>query len=676
MKIKKQTDVKDCGLVLIQTLNHHYFKKWVPINLLKQQASYGSKGINISNMIELANLYGVKLEAFNVEYKTLLKNSNKDYFITTIENDGENHYVLVKIKKKVHVYDPIKGKYVLSLEEFKEIFGSVVITIKEGIYEKRDIKLKSPLRFILTNPSIISWLIISIVLTTAISLTSSIFMKIILDKVLPGALTNTLNILVISFLWIGFLKIAISMMKTYMMKKLLLNVESTINLKYFQKMKRASIKDLTRITTIDHIRRMSLIEHVSSFISNTLFVLFADALNFILATGILIWISPSVFGFALIAAGLVIIISLTTHMFVKGEYDPLIASGLNSMTSSLDIIYSFQDIKFASDGEKMGDKQVSDYFTFKSKGMRIWRITSISAFFNGLIHTVFPTIFVYIFVQNIFTSINTVGTMIMFLSLFSIFISPIEDFALLGIKYKQNMKNVELLDFVLRFEDEKLNMNGLEIKDVESIEFKNVLFGYDKDLFKIDNWKINSNTHITGQNGSGKSSILNLISSKYHTNGKLLINEVEMDFISMSKYRESIFFAHPMSYFPNRTVFEYITNNEQKSVKIFKENIMKFNLTKLFIEMGIDLNKPIVNNGENFSSGQKQMLQIMKLFSRKYSLILIDEGIENIDEKKVKWLSHAIRQVQKGIFIEISHSGKYLSEGKEVSIEKIVKSPY
>ena len=74
----------------------------------------------------------------------------------------------------------------------------------------------------------------------------------------------------------------------------------------------------------------------------------------------------------------------------------------------------------------------------------------------------------------------------MFLSIFSIFISPVEDFALLAIKLKQNMKNVELLDFVLRFENEKLNINGLELGKIKSLELKEAVFGYDKDLFKID----------------------------------------------------------------------------------------------------------------------------------------------------------------------------------------------
>ena len=676
MKIKKQTDIKDCGLVLIQALHHQYFKKWIPINILKQEAKYGSKGINISNMIDLSKRYGVLLEAFKVNFETLLTNSGGDWFITTITNEGENHYVLVKMSDKVTIIDPIKGKYKLTLEKFNSLYQGIVISIEEGVNEDREINIKTPFKFILKNPSIISWIFITIVITTIISLTSSVFMKIILDKVIPGALTKTLNVVTIGFVWLGFLKVSTSFLKNYMMSKLMLNVETIINLKYFEKMKKASVEDLTKVTTTDHIRRMSLIESVASFISNTLFVVFADILNFILATGLLIWISPKLFGFALVAAGLVALISLTTHMFVKGQYDPLIASGLTSMTSSLDVIYSTQDIKFTGVGEKLSNKQINDYYSFKRKGWTIWRLTGINSFISGLVHVIAPVIFVYVFVGEIFASKISVGTMIMFLSIFSIFISPVEDFALLAIKLKQNMKNVELLDFVLRFENEKLNINGLEMGKIKTLELKEVVFGYDKDLFKIDGWKIDENIHLKGNNGSGKSSLLNIISTKYKVKGDFIINGLEVDYISTSKYRESLFFAHPMSFFPKRTVFEYITNNEQEAIKEFNSNIMRFNLNRLFREMDIDLNKPIINNGANFSSGQKQMIQIMKLFSKKYNLILIDEGVENIDAKKVQWLSHAIGQVQDGLFIEISHSGKYLSKGKEVDIEEVTKSPY
>jgi hypothetical protein len=48
-------------------------------------------------------------------------------------------------------------------------------------------------------------------------------------------------------------------------------------------------------------------------------------------------------------------------MFIKGKYDGLIASGLNSMTSSLDLIYGIQDLKFEGMDKTLSAKQQSDF---------------------------------------------------------------------------------------------------------------------------------------------------------------------------------------------------------------------------------------------------------------------------------------------------------------------------
>ena len=80
---------------------------------------------------------------------------------------------------------------------------------------------------------------------------------------------------------------------------------------------------------------------------------------------------------------------------------------------------------------------------------------------------------------------------------------------------------------------------------------------------------------------------------------------------------------------------------------------------------------PLRNNASNVSSGQKQIINILRLFAFKYELIILDEAFENVDRKNIKFLSNRILDYQDSIFVEISHSKKYLTTGKEVDIEDI-----
>ncbi|NQZ66086.1 MAG: hypothetical protein HRT99_02585 [Mycoplasmatales bacterium] len=78
----------------------------------------------------------------------------------------------------------------------------------------------------------------------------------------------------------------------------------------------------------------------------------------------------------------------------------------------------------------------------------------------------------------------------------------------------------------------------------------------------------------------------------------------------------------------------------------------------------------IENNASNISSGQRQIIMLLRLFAFDYELILLDEAFENIDLKKTKLLGKMIKDFQKGLIIEVSHSKKFITNAKELNIEK------
>ena len=89
------------------------------------------------------------------------------------------------------------------------------------------------------------------------------------------------------------------------------------------------------------------------------------------------------------------------------------------------------------------------------------------------------------------------------------------------------------------------------------------------------------------------------------------------------------------------------------------------------ISVGLSLDTMLINNGQNISSGQRQLVTVLRLFAYKYKLIILDEALENIDKKKINAISQAINDFQDALYIEVSHSKRYISKGKEVDIETI-----
>ena len=79
-----------------------------------------------------------------------------------------------------------------------------------------------------------------------------------------------------------------SFMKTFFSKKLTLRIETELTLIYFKKIRESSIIDLQKVNISDHLRRISLIESSSAYVSNIFMASFGEAITFITASSIML----------------------------------------------------------------------------------------------------------------------------------------------------------------------------------------------------------------------------------------------------------------------------------------------------------------------------------------------------------------------------------------------------
>ncbi len=615
------------------------------------------------------------MEGYEASFKDMVANSSSAWVGTTILNKGQNHYILFKVmKRSVEIIDPIDGQKSMSIKKFEKLFSGLVITIAKGEYKELNVDISSPFRYLSSKLPMVSWIFGTVLLGIVLTFASTVFMKLILDKILPGSLTNTLTIVVIGFSWMVVLRVFNGLLKRYLSKKLTLKIEWTLTDSYFYKLRNCHLSDLNKLTNSDHLRRLSLIGSVSQFISNSIFIIFTEIITFVIAISLLIWISPVLFGITLGATGLIATSTIIFQLFIKEKYEPLLKCQMDYFANSIDNIMSLYELKEPKINDFLTTSHNDAYRTFKTKEFSIWTIATWQTLVSELIAMLTPIALTWISIKYVMHQELTIGSMMMFLAVFNSFINPVEQLCSLALSLPRERKHMNLLSYILNLKAEPKNEKGICIKKIKSIEFSLFEFGYDKPMFTIPFYKIKKNIHISGPNGSGKSTLLHIIASKYSGNGNIKYNDLDKDFINISNLRDQIYITHPMSYFPNTSIYEFITLNNQKAMKLFNENIVNFNLNKLMKQLGITFEQLIINNGENLSSGQKQLISILRLFAFKYSLVIIDEGVENIDKEKVVWLSKALKQVQKCLYIEVSHSKKYLSPGKEVPIEQIIES--
>ncbi|WNM14308.1 Mbov_0121 family peptidase domain-containing ABC transporter [Mesomycoplasma ovipneumoniae] len=678
MKVFLQKDLKDCGLAVLQSIYHFFYDKKLSINSLKTKAFYSNDGINIANLERLAKEFGIILESYGGPYENLKTLEIVKPTIILIKTGDLNHYVLLtKVKKsKFEIIDPLKGKVKIKPETMAKIFQNVVIFAqKDPEYKRSKVKDKSWNNWWFFLESKSNWYLIFLFFITAVSnFLSSLFMKTIIDKVLPQQDIGLVIKVSIFFAWIVIWRILQDIIKKIYIHKIELKIEKDIFDRFFNALKTGKNFQLLKLDNHDYIRRINLIPSFAAFSASFYYHIFNEVITFLISFFILLWIDIKILGLIIGIGIIYLFISIIARKSISKNHQFLMEDQLNSLTSTNDMIFSLENLKRDDVYKNLKHQFDEKYYRYKKTEFNIWKKESYLSSFNNFLFSIAPILIVVISSFWIFDKKLSIGELLLFLSFFSFFINPLSSFVNIVTNLPIFLKEFELLNFVLNIEKETTGKYHQKISDIK-LKDLSVSYYKNKTLFYIEKMQIKENLHIIGKNGSGKSTFLRLLNQEIVYNGDFLINNLDLKYYDQNELRKRICYIKSQNYFPNISVLSFITNENPEKIQNLINNFQRFDIQEMLYEWQISLDSKFVNNGSNFSSGQKQIIAILQLLTKDFDLILLDEAFENIDEKNFEFLKKVISNYQKNaMFIEISHSKRYVIEkGETFDIKDISK---
>jgi len=172
---------------------------------------------------------------------------------------------------------------------------------------------------------------------------------------------------------------------------------------------------------------------------------------------------------------------------------------------------------------------------------------------------------------------------------------------------------------------------------------------------------------IVGENGSGKTSLLNCIIGLYSDlyTGDIMLDGVSIRDIDMPYMRRlKISFVEQFSEFINLKIDEYLKLgiDFNDSVQSNQEYLIKsFELDKF------NANETINESGNNFSGGERQKLSIVRALSKESLLTILDEPTSALDESSVETLARVLQEKKnERITLVVSHDSRILDLCDEV----------
>lgn len=674
MVIKKQEDIKDCGLSVLQALYKFYFDRWIDINEFKMKVSFGDNGVNLLSLSNLAKDYNIELDPLQGDFTSFKKLIIKNPIITIIKNEGSLHYIVIyKIKNGyIYIADPLKGKYKIKLEMFEAMFLNIIVTtspIKEKIKVKR---IDNKITNIFEHTNITYVYILSLIISLIFSLLVGSLMKIIIDYFVKNNTTDRLILVLIVF----GLSILLHIINKYIYNLMILKLEQKIYYKLWKQMANklyTSDNDyLRKLTAQDYVRRFGLLGDIAGFQARYFFNTVYQIIVLLSSLSFMFYLN-SILSFIALTTAFVIFISSLIFKDLKNKYyNDLLQEILQNNNKSVEFLLNIQQIKLQKEWLYHNWNGVQK--TLLKRQLKLQNIVMIQSSFNHFLELMSPLLIVYFSMNYINNQQMSIGTLLLFLSMFNYLIDATSFFSGFISNYQQHITNTKMINYVFNFQDETKNGDGIKLDKVNSIEFVKFNVGYetDKILFKIDNSFFRKSFKLKGQNGIGKSTLLNVLANIKSYNGSLKINEIEISQYDKKDYRNKVYLNNKNEIFPNCKILSYVSDFNEIKKRKFLNNLIKYKLQPIINHLQLDINNEIILNGENLSTGQKVVIKLLKLFSQEYKLILLDEAFDNIDKLLAKKIINKIKSFQKdAVIIEISHQNNYINKKAEVlEIEK------
>jgi subfamily B ATP-binding cassette protein MsbA len=248
----------------------------------------------------------------------------------------------------------------------------------------------------------------------------------------------------------------------------------------------------------------------------------------------------------------------------------------------------------------------------------------------------------------------SLGTLFLFISMSGLLFRPLRQIADRFNTLQMGMVSTERIFKILE-DDLEIKDNGrIDNTSFDGlIEFKNVKFSYVKNQIVIDDisFKIQpgETLAIVGPTGSGKSTIINLITKFYEIDsGSIYLDGNNIDKFKLDNIRNKVGVILQDVFMFADTIFNNITLfNKDISIEDVERSAKDLEIHDFILSLpgGYDFN--VSERGGTLSSGQRQLLAFLRVLVNNPDILILDEATSSIDSYSEDLIKKATKTITK-----------------------------
>lgn len=531
---------------------------------------------------------------------------------------------------------------------------------KDNTRERSDKEvLRRLIRYMIPYKKQFFWIVVMMFIGIAIQLLPPFLIGFTIDTVSDELLTQTqklyrIIIMGVSFIFALIVGNIINYFQSIMLQRVGQQTVVTLRNDVFNHIENLSISQINEVPVGKLVTRVVNDTNTISEMYTSVAVNLVKNIIYIFAILIVILvISVKITMYVLIVIPFVIVASILFRRFSRASYRRVRSNVAEVNAFLSENLSGMKVTQIFNQEEKKKNEFFEKTTNLKKSYLReilVFGIYRPSIYLSAMIGSIFV---LYIGYQEVMAGVISAGILFSYYNYVGDFFQPIqqlaEDFNILQNSFASAEKIFDVLDTEPIITDEA---DAIELETFSGrIEFKDVWFKYIEDEWVLKG--INFDVHpgdtvaFVGATGSGKTTILSLIVRNYDIQkGQILIDGIDIKHIKRSSLRKHIGQMLQDVFLFSGTIKDNIT---LKDDDITSEEVItssEYVGANTFIDKIPDAYDHVVlERGNNFSSGQRQLISFARALVYKPSLMILDEATANIDSETEELIQESLEKL-------------------------------
>ncbi len=627
---------------------------------LYELTNTNSSGTNFYDISKASMEIGLSANSYKLKSIDELKKRKTPIISQVIINNYKHFVVVYKIKKQnITIMDPAKGIRDLSYAEFGKLWTSYILELKP--YKKlpfleNNNYLNSVIKdYIKQNKLVILGLFVLTIITTILTGLYSYYFKVIIDEYQRS---NSFNMLITTIIFAMIIIIKIYL--DYLRNKSLITISHKLDLclitttiKKIIHLPYSYYKNKTTGETIARINDLFYLKNILTKIIATI------VLDFIFAMSILFLLFLINKRMTIVLL-VIIIIYVFIFMIYKPKQEKLTdaiqESNAVSNSHLVETCLNYETIKGLSLEDITFKKVRKVYQAYINNNYALTKVLNEKTILNDLITGIIITYLAYFGLKENMT----IGTLLTYYTLVFYFLTPVRNIIDFYQELYYGKNSLKRINNLLNYKYERLDsvsntkLNG-------NIKINNLNFAYQQDKPVLNNINLNikkgDKVLLLGNTGSGKSTLLKLIYRYYDCQkGMIYLDNIDTLDYDLNAIRNSITYISQKELLYVDTIKNNIALGRNIKEKDFKTITKLTYVDDIVKEKILSYDMPLDELGHNLSGGEAQRIVLARALLKEANIILIDEGLNQIDinlENKI--LKNVFKYYKNKTIIIVSH---------------------